>query len=408
VSTPTGGRIPSVTIWDGERALGSSALTWSGGRIDGVKLIDGDASEWSIIPGLIDTHVHLDTNVLTGAGPGDAWPLVTTDAEKAVHVLSHTLRFAKHGITTLRDLAAAPVQMAVARALEEGVVEGPRLLAYGPVGMTAGHGDLFTPPRVRERPPVADSPDECRRLVREWAREGAAGIKIYVSGGIFSMGDQVGWRNQTRAELEATVDEAHALGMLVAAHSHTAAGVRLALELGVDSIEHATGITEAEYAPLVASGVPIAPTLIINNVVAAGELGVREESAAKARDVVASRDPVFLAAGRAGVRFVLGTDANGRFVRHGEQLREVRMMREAFDWSSERALVAATSDAADAIGLGGLIGRIRPGLAADFVLIKGRPWDDIAELTSERIGAVVSRGRVLSGSLAMVGGEAIA
>jgi imidazolonepropionase-like amidohydrolase len=410
MDTATGGRIPAVTVWDGERELGGVSLAWSSGVIDAVEPaeVSSELAEWSIIPGLIDTHVHLDTNALTGQGPGDAWPLVTNDAEKAAHVIGHTLRFARHGVTTLRDLAAAPVQMGVARALDEGAVEGPRLLAYGPVGMTAGHGDLFTPPRVRDRPPVADSPEECRKLVREWAREGAAGIKIYVSGGVLSMGDAVGWRNQTKAELEATVDEAHALGMLVAAHSHTALGVRLALELGVDSIEHATGMTEAEIAPLRERGVPIAPTLIINDVIASGALGMREDAVAKARGIVAGRDEVFLAAGRAGVRFVLGTDANGRFVRHGEQLREVRMMRDAFDWTSERALISATSDAADAIGLGRTIGRIQAGFAADFVLIKGRPWRDIAELSSERIAGVVSRGRILSGSLAAVGGEVAA
>jgi imidazolonepropionase-like amidohydrolase len=399
------GRIPAVTVWDGERELGVARVSWSGGRLEALEPVGGGATDWSLIPGLIDTHVHLDTHAVTGAGPGDAWPLVTPDAEKAVHVVGHLLRFARYGITTVRDLAAAPVQMSVARALDEGVVDGPRLLAYGPVGMTAGHGDLFTPPRFRERPPVADSPDECRRLVRQWAREGAAGIKVYVSGGIFSMGDEVGWRNQTTAELEATVDEAHALGMLVAAHSHTAAGVRLALQLGVDSIEHATGMTESEFAPLVERGIPIAPTLIINDVVAAGGAGVREEAAAKARAVVADRDPVFRAAGRAGVRFVLGTDANGRFVRHGEQLREVRMMRDAFGWTAERALVAATSDAADAIGWGDRIGRLRAGMAADLVLVRGRPWLDIDELTGDRIEAVVSRGRLISGSLTPVAGE---
>lgn len=118
------------------------------------------------------------------------------------------------------------------------MVAGPRLLAYGPVGMTAGHGDLFTPPMLKERPPVADGPVECRRLVRQWVRAGALGIKVYTSGGILSVGDHVGWRNHTVEELVATLDEAHALGRPGAAHTHTTEGLTMALAAGVDSIEH--------------------------------------------------------------------------------------------------------------------------------------------------------------------------
>jgi len=395
--------LDGITVWNGERSLGAARLGWSGDRIDTVEALAEGENRFpglSVIPGFIDTHVHLDTSVLDGAGPGDAWPLVTPPEEKAMHVAAHARKFAEYGVTTLRDLAASTIQIAVGRAFDQGVLHGPRLLSNGQVGMTAGHGDLFVPPRFRhDRPPVADSPDECRKLVREWAREGATGIKIYTSGGILSMGDRVGWRNQTRAEIAATVDEAHALGMLVAAHSHTAEGIQIALDEGVDSIEHATGVTEAQFAELIARNMPITPTLIINDIVAAGSPTIRAESSEKAREVITERDPAFLAAGRAGVRFVLGTDANGRFVRHGDQLTEIRMMREAFDWSSERALIAATSDAADSIGLGATIGRIAVGHAPDLVIVRGEPWADITQLTPENIVAVVVRGQLIAGEL---------
>jgi len=391
--------IEGITVWDGRAVRGPSTVTWSGGRIDSVEPAEDRFPGLSVIPGLVDTHVHLDTSVLNGDGPGSAWPLVTPDHEKALHVAAHALRFASFGVTTLRDLAATSVQIAVGRAFDQGVLNGPRLLTSAPVGMTAGHGDLFTPPRVRDRLPVADSPDECRKLVRGWAREGATGIKLYTSGGIFSMGDKVGWRNHTRAELAATVDEAHALGMLVAAHAHTAEGIEIALAEGVDSIEHATGITADQFERLVAGDIPISPTLMINNIVAAGGNGIRPEAVEKAREVVAGRDPAFLAAGRAGARFVLGTDANGAFVKHGDQLTEVRMMADAFDWTAERTLISATSDAAASIGLGATVGRIEAGFVPDFVIVRGTPWTDIAELTSANIVAVVSRGRVLAGEI---------
>ncbi|WP_368499507.1 amidohydrolase family protein [Herbiconiux sp. A18JL235] len=391
--------LDGITLWNGREERGAVRLGWAGDRIEEAASADDRHPGLAVIPGLIDTHVHLDTSVLDGAGAGDSWPLVTPDAEKAVHVVAHALRFASFGVTTMRDLAASPVQIAVGRAFDQGVVDGPRLLASGPVGMTAGHGDLFTPPRFANRPPVADSPDECRRLVRQWAREGATGIKIYTSGGILSMGDRVGWRNQTRAEIAATVDEAHALRMLVAAHAHTEEGIDIALEEGVDSLEHATGIVPRQFDALVASRIPVAPTLLINDLVARGGDGIRPDAAAKAREAIDGRDPAFLAAGRAGVRFVLGTDANGRFVRHGGQLDELRAMKTAFGWSDERTLVAGTSDAADALGLGDRLGLVEPGYAADFVVVRARPWRDLGELTAESIVAVVSRGRLLAGSL---------
>jgi imidazolonepropionase-like amidohydrolase len=398
-SPPVPDELDGFTLWDGERERGPVRISWSGDRLEAVNPAADRHPGLAVIPGLIDTHVHLDTNVVDGAGPGDAWPLVTPPEEQAIHVLGHALRFAAAGVTTLRDLAASSVQIAVGRALDEGAVAGPRLLAFGPVGMTAGHGDLFTPPRFRDRPPVADSPDQCRALVRAWAREGAAGIKIYTSGGILSMGDHVRWRNHTRAEIAATVDEAHALGMLVAAHSHTAEGIEIALAEGADSIEHGTGMTPGQFDRLVAGQVPVAPTLLINDILAAGEGGVRPEAQQKAAAIVAGREELLRAAGAAGVRFVLGTDANGRFVRHGGQLLELRRMREAFGWSAERALVSATSDAAAAIGLGGSIGRVAPGFAPDLVIVRGRPWLDLAELTAERIVAVICRGHLVSGRI---------
>lgn len=391
--------LEGITVWDGVRALGPAQIGWDPAAI--TTLAPGGPDRYpgyALVPGLIDTHVHLDTHALTGAGPGDAWPLVTPPEEKSLHVLAHLQAFARNGVTTVRDLAATPVQMAVGRALDEGVLPGPRLISAGPVGMTAGHGDLFTPPRFRDRPPVADSPDACRALVRHWAREGAGAIKIYTSGGVLSMGDQVSWRNHTRAELEATVDEAHALGLRVAAHSHSAEGIEIALAVGVDSIEHATGMTAAQFAPLVEGNLPIAPTLLINEVLA-NDPAVRAEARHKAAETIAGRAPVLAAAGAAGVRFVLGTDANGKFVPHDGPLTELRLMRTALGWSSERTLHAATADAADAIGAGERLGRVVVGHHPDLLVVRGRPWVDLDDLVPENIVAVISRGRVLAGAL---------
>jgi imidazolonepropionase-like amidohydrolase len=399
VTSRTFSTLEGITVWDGERSLGPARLDWSGDAITQVAVAEDRFPEYSVIPGLVDTHVHLDTYAGNGRVDGTSWPLIAPPEERSLHIASNAQRAARAGVTTLRDLAADSLQLAVGRAFDSGVLDGPRLLAHGQVGMTAGHGDLFIPPHYPHRPPVADSPDECRKLVRTWARQGATGVKIYTSGGVLSMGDKVGWRNQTLAEIRATVDEAHALGMLVAAHTHTAEGVDIALAEGADSIEHGTGITRAHWDALVSRNIPVAPTLIINDLIADGTVPVSEEAQLKARGVVEERNSNFPAAGEAGVRFVLGTDASGRFVAFGDQLEEVRLMQAMFGWTPERALVSATSDAAAAIGLGGSVGRLAAGYGVDFVVIKGRPWENIADLATENIVAVVSRGRVIAGEL---------
>jgi imidazolonepropionase-like amidohydrolase len=151
--------------------------------------------------------------------------------------------------------------------------------------------------------------------------------------------------------------------------------------------------------------VPVAPTLLINDLLAAGAGGVRPEARDKAAAIVAGRARTLREAGQAGVRFVLGTDANGRFVRHGGQLDELRVMRDAFGWTAERTLAAATSDAAAAIGRGGTLGRVAPGLAPDLVIVRGRPWLDLDELTTGNIVGVICRGRPDSGRVPGPAGE---
>jgi imidazolonepropionase-like amidohydrolase len=394
-------RVTGLPLWDGETYQGVADLEWDGGRFTRVdaRAVPAEAGELSIIPGLIDTHVHFDSYAGSGSVDWMTWPLITPEPERSLHVVAHARRAAAAGVTTLRDLSGSDVQLAAARALEAGLIPGPRVLVHGAVGMTAGHGDLFIPPHYPHRAPVADSPDECRKLVRQWARKGVDGIKIFTSGGVLSIGDKVGWRNQTKEEIAATVDEAHALGMLVAAHTHTADGVDIALEFGVDSIEHGTGIQERHWEELVSRGIPVAPTLMINDAIAERRIPVSDEAQAKGRAVVDERDANFAAASAAGVRFVLGTDANGIFVKFGDQLEELRLMKRAFDWTSERTLRAGTSDAADAIRMTGTTGRITPGLGADFVVVRGRPWEDIDQLTIDNIVAVVARGVVVSGAL---------
>lgn len=401
--------LSAVAVFDGVSDLGVRSLSWSGDTISEVGEPVGAAgnavgsAEFSVIPGLIDTHVHL-----LGYAGGRAnatgfdtftWPLVTIPAEQTLHATANAQRAMRMGVTTLRDLGADESQAAIARVFDAGILPGPRLLASGPVGMSAGHLDLFTPRAVADRGPTADSPDACRALVRRWARAGLTGIKTYTSGGVLSMGDKVAWRNHTRAEIAATVDEAHALGMLVSCHTHSAEGIQIALDEGMDSIEHGTGMTAAQAVVLAERGIPVAPTLLINDMIARAEVPVSPEAQAIAASLVSVRDELLRTAAELGVRFVLGTDANGYFLEFGDQWRELVRMVEVLGYSPGRALQAATSDAAAAVGLGSSVGRIAAGFGADFVVMKGRPWQDVSLLTPDNIVAVICRGLLVAGAL---------
>jgi imidazolonepropionase-like amidohydrolase len=402
-------RITDIALWDGEAPRGISTLEWTLEGTDGVltEVRPTDAAtatgaptgEFSVIPGLVDTHVHLVGNA--GTRPADflTWPLTTRPEEQTLHGLANAATALRAGVTTVRDLSADDIQFSMRRAIDDAVVAGPRVLAHGMVSMTAGHGDLFIPPAYPLRKLLADGPDECRKLVRHWARAGADGVKIATSGGVLSVGDKSAWRNYTGAEIDAIVDEAHALGMRVAAHAHTIAGIDAALEHGVDSIEHGTLLSAEQAERIVAAGITVAPTLLINDRIAAGESGVSAEQSAKAGELVERRDALMRAAADAGVDFVLGTDANGHHVRFGDQMAEVRLMASIFGWTPGRALEAATTRAARAIGREPQLGRLAPGYLADFVVLRGQPWTDIAALDTANIVAVVSRGRVVEGAL---------
>lgn len=324
---------------------------------------------------------------------------MTTPEEKVLHGLAHAQRVLRCGVTTVREMTADAGEVAIARAVDHGLVTGARVVTHAMVSMTAGHHDLFTAAAVRNRRPTADGPDACRAMVRNYARMGVDGIKIATSGGVLSLGDRNNWRNHTDAELDAIVDEAHALGLLVAAHAHSADGVRRALDHGVDSLEHAT-LIDADGARTAAErGVTVAPTLLINDALAQGTVPVAPAVQAKAAELVRQRDTALAAAARNGVRFALDTDANGYHVEFGDQLPEIARMAVVLSLEPEDALRSATSWAADAIGRGNTLGQRCLGYAADAVLVRGRPWLALTDLTVDNVVAVISRGQVVHGAV---------
>ncbi len=392
--------IRGIRVWDGLEDIGTATVRFEGDRIEAVDPSPPEADEGlSLIPGLIDTHVHLLGYAGHAAVDYLSWPLTTPAVERVLHGAAHAQHAMRAGVTTIRDLAADRAQMALKHAFDQGILPGPRVVVNGMVGMTAGHGDLFTPPDVEDRPPTADGPDACRALVRRYARMGCDGIKICTSGGVLSTGDKSEWRNYTAAEIDAIVDEAHALAMPVAAHCHTEAGIQAALRGGVDSLEHATQITAAQARQAKAQGVTVAPTLIILERIVRGDTPVPAESREKGRALHARRSDALRGAYREGVEFVLGTDSSGRHMPFGQQMDEVRAMVADIGLSPQEAMTAATSRAARAVGLEGGVGRVAAGFGADLLVVRGRPWQRIEDLTRENLVAVVSRGSVVAGAL---------
>jgi imidazolonepropionase-like amidohydrolase len=353
-----------------------------------------DLAGRTLLPGLIDAHVHL----LSAAVKADPhlWNVLTPVEEQTLHAAANARAALHAGVTTIRDAAGARPEVAVKRAIDAGVVEGARVLVAGFVGMTAGHGDLMTPAVLTERLfKVADGVDECRKLVREYARIGVDWIKICTSGGTLSLGDEGEWRNYTRTEVEAIVDEAHALGKRVAAHAHTARGARVAIEAGVDTLEHGSGLDEELAVLMLERGTVLCPTLSIAEYVRlhGAERGLPEESLRKGRELYERRLTAVRTAYQLGVPLIMGTDANNTmpFGRHGGEL---RLLHELIGVPPADAIVAATSRAAAALGLGAKTGVVEPGRWADLLVVDGDPLADLGVLADpKRLVTVFQAGR---------------
>jgi imidazolonepropionase-like amidohydrolase len=222
-------------------------------------------------------------------------------------------------------------------------------------------------------------------------------IKICTSGGVLSLGDESEWRNYTLDETRVIVDEAHALGKRVAAHAHTLAGVRQALDGGVDSIEHGSALDPELIQRMVDNGIWLCPTLAVSEYIhtQGRERGVPEASLAKNAVVRSSRLESARAAAAAGVRIFLGTDSSS-VLPFGRHAWELELLVSLLGLSPMQALQIGTRDAAQALGLGDRCGVLEPGRWADVLVVDGDPLADIRLLQSpEAIRAVFRDGRLL-------------
>jgi imidazolonepropionase-like amidohydrolase len=332
----------------------------------------------TLLPGLVDVHVHL---VASGA-PDLAAGLPKGEADRTVTAVANARRQLEAGVTLVRDLGAPGAEaVAVGRAVEAGEVPGPRVIASGPaVTMTGGH--------IPYLGRVTDGVEAMRKVVRENAAMGAGCIKVVATGGVLTKGIGPREAAYTQAELEALVEEAHRLRLRVAAHAIGGDGVIAALRAGVDSVEHGMFLDEPAIDAFLATGARYTPTFSAPHGILAGP-GVPGWIKDRARPAAEAQAASFRAAVKAGVKVVAGTDAGTPDNPHGGVAAEVAFMAE-HGLDPLAAVRAATAEAADLLGVPDR-GVLRQGARADVLAVQGDVAADVRALS--RVAAVFQDGR---------------
>jgi imidazolonepropionase-like amidohydrolase len=350
-----------------------------------------DCAGRTLIPGLFDCHTHVMVSRY------DLWRMAQTPFSlqffEAARNLQATLDI---GITTVRDAAGA--DLGVKTAVEQGLVDGPRMqISISMLSQTGGHADRwmvcggqFANPFSLAHPgkpsAIVDGPEEVRKKVRELIRAGADVIKVATSGGVLSPRDDPRHGHLRDDELDALVAEASAAGRWVMAHAQATEGIKAAIRAGIRSIEHGIYLDDEAVGMMLDRGTYLVPTLMAPRGVidmAASGVNVADESLQKANMVIDAHDQSVARAIAAGVKVAMGTDSG--VTPHGQNLRELPLMVDR-GMTPAAALVATTRTAAELMGLEAELGTLEPGKRADLVVVEGDPLE--VDKLSERIQAV--------------------
>lgn len=370
----TDGRIASINRGEPNAPAGAKRL---------------DLGDVTLLPGLIDMHVHLDAN--PRYGPYQA--LQFTDTFWAVQGVANAQAMLRAGFTTVRNVGSENYDdVAYKQAIEEGLMTGPRIVpAAHALSATGGHCDsTFFPPSFNQRgKAVGDTPDELRTHVRQQRKYGAEVIKVCATGGVFSRNTEPGQQQLSEAELRAIADEAHQWGLKVAAHAHGAAGIKAAIRAGIDTIEHASLIDDEGIRLAKERGAYLSMDIYNTEYTQAEgkKNGILEDNLRKDREVAQIQRDNFRKANAAGARMVFGTDAG--VMPHGDAAKQFRIMVQ-YGMTPLQAIRAATVTAAEALGRARDVGAIAVGRYADMVAVPGNPLTDVTAL--ERPAAVIKGG----------------
>lgn len=353
-------------------------------RIDGRGL--------TLLPGLMDCHVHLCLG-----GDADVVQTIQQDDPSLTLLKAsrHARRTLEAGFTTVRDVGFRDHSIFhLKHAIESGLLPGPRISAAGrAICMPNGHARFIGQ--------EAEGADAVVAAVHDQIRAGAEVVKFIASGGVLTPGTSPDSAQMTPDELAAGMAAARRAGRRVAAHAHSAQGMKNAVRAGAHSIEHATLMDEEAAALMKTHGTVMVPTLSALATTAGCGLvcGVPETAVAKAKAMLTRHKSSFKMARRAGIAIAMGTDAGTPLNFHGENAQELERM-VALGMTPMDALVASTSTAARLIGIDDQVGAIEAGKLADLVLVRGNPLSRIALLQDrERIVGVMQAGKFVAGPL---------
>jgi len=397
-----------VIVDAGKPARGPSTVIVEKGRIlrieDGATAPAGatvvDLRGKTVLPGLIDVHVHLTMNA------GEPWYQgMTTKYSEAYATtvgLKNALVTARAGFTTVRDLGGGTdASLAMRDAIAEGGFPGPRIQVSGPaLSIIGGHGDMTAglAPELRNAIDhegaqfwVCTGAAECAKAVRKLAASGVDAIKFHATGGVLDPGAMGLEQHFTDAEMRAICDTAHEMHRKCAAHAHGARGIEAAVRAGVDSIEHGTFADDVDVQLMKAKGTYFSATLMafsgLNMYLGKGIFAPASE--VKARQTLDQWGKALGRAYKAGVKIALGTDA--AVYPHGRNAEEIGLMVSKGGMTPRDALVAATKGGADLLELAAETGTLDTGKSADLIAVDGDPLTDPAALL--HVGYVMVAGK---------------
>ncbi len=382
-------------LFDGTTLRGASSIVIHDDRVVAIEpgyvtrpgAVVIDLKDQTVLPGLIDAHVHIGAALPSKANAVETY-VTHSDIDRAFDAAVYARALLLQGFTAARDLGGGDETLGVRDAIDAGKVPGPRLwIALEPLGPTAGHGDghtgfdpaLSNPTWDRG---IVNSAEEARFKVREHKRRGATVIKLMPSGGIASAGDDPRAQTMAQDEIEEAVRTAHALGLKVAAHLYPSAAIQTSVRAGIDSVEHGSFADAETFRLMKDRGVWLVPTLTVYDVFYETASKHPEllppGTAAKelANDLLPKKN--FPLAVKSGVKIAYGTDLG-----EGDHSLEFQLLVQG-GLSPTQALQAATSSAADLIGDKAEIGLVAPGAYADLVAVQGDPTADIATMRSVR------------------------
>lgn len=359
-----------------------------------------DLGDVTLLPGLIDSHVHLTDQSGENYYLNYFQSLMRQPAEQALLATTFARKTIDAGFTTVRNVGASDyIDVGLRNAINNGWIVGPRMLvAVHAISATGGHGDGDPIPPSKGIPSlgpidgVCNGPAECRAAVRYQIKYGADVIKFMPSGGVLSLSDPVDAPELSQEEMNAIVEEAHHWGRKVAAHCHGDAAAKMAVMAGVDSIEHGSFIKPDTLELMREKGVYLVPTLMAGDWLMARLDKLPPPIAAKAKAAMAARDIMFRAALKTGVKIAFGTDA--AVYPHGLNGHEFALLT-GLGMSPAAALHSATTVAASLLGVDDRA-TLTAGKLADIIAVPGNPLEDIKVM--ERVSFVMKDGVVVKGA----------